>query len=57
MVKDCLEYTKRCQACQFHANFIHQSPKPLHPMWVEAIPLREVEKEIVVHFINEHIIH
>ncbi|KAM2045314.1 hypothetical protein ACFX1T_009523 [Malus domestica] len=31
MVKDCLEYAKRCQACQFHANFIHQSPEPLHP--------------------------
>ncbi|XP_068319663.1 uncharacterized protein [Pyrus communis] len=23
MVKDCLEYAKMCQACQFHANFIH----------------------------------
>ncbi|KAM1727408.1 hypothetical protein ACFX12_018051 [Malus domestica] len=31
MVKDCLEYAKRCQACQFHANFIHQPPEPLHP--------------------------
>ncbi|KAM1069500.1 hypothetical protein ACFX2B_001346 [Malus domestica] len=31
MVKDCLEHAKRCQACQFHANFIHQPPKPLHP--------------------------
>ena len=31
MVKDWLEYAKRCQACQFHANFIHQPPKPLHP--------------------------
>ncbi|KAM1863222.1 hypothetical protein ACFX14_003596 [Malus domestica] len=31
MVNDCLEYAKRCQACQFHANFIHQPPEPLHP--------------------------
>ncbi|KAM2959948.1 hypothetical protein FF1_029703 [Malus domestica] len=31
LVKDCLEYAKRCQAFQFHANFIHQPPEPLHP--------------------------
>ncbi|KAM2769772.1 hypothetical protein PS2_012481 [Malus domestica] len=31
MVKDCLEHAKRCQAYQFHANFIHQPPEPLHP--------------------------
>ncbi|KAK2971844.1 hypothetical protein RJ640_027004 [Escallonia rubra] len=31
MVKDCLDYAKRCQACQFHANFIHQPLEPLHP--------------------------
>ncbi|XP_071909806.1 uncharacterized protein [Coffea arabica] len=31
MVKDCIEYAQRCQACQFHANYIHQSPEPLHP--------------------------
>ncbi|KAM3001205.1 hypothetical protein FF2_037524 [Malus domestica] len=31
MVKECLEYAKMCQACQFHANFIHQPPEPLHP--------------------------
>ncbi|KAK3003094.1 hypothetical protein RJ639_018595 [Escallonia herrerae] len=29
IVKDCLDYAKRCQACQFHANFIHQPPEPL----------------------------
>ncbi|KAM2246210.1 hypothetical protein ACFXTI_007053 [Malus domestica] len=94
MVKDCLEHAKRCQACQFHANFIHQPPEPLHPTatswpfdawgldvvgpiapkssageayilaaidyfskWAEAIPLKEVKKEIVVRFIKEHIIH
>ena len=31
MVKNCMEYAKRCQAFQFHGNFIHQPPKPLHP--------------------------
>ncbi|XP_050374792.1 uncharacterized protein LOC126792411 [Argentina anserina] len=31
MVKDCMEYAQKCQACQFHANFIHQTPEPLHP--------------------------
>ncbi|KAL0346398.1 UNVERIFIED_CONTAM: hypothetical protein Scaly_1655800 [Sesamum calycinum] len=30
-VKDCINYTQRCQACQFHANFIHQPPEPLLP--------------------------
>ncbi|XP_049405316.1 uncharacterized protein LOC125868805 [Solanum stenotomum] len=31
MVKDCLDYARRCDACQFHANFIHQPPEVLHP--------------------------
>ncbi|XP_070004154.1 uncharacterized protein [Nicotiana sylvestris] len=31
MVKDCMDHVKRCQACQFHANYIHQPPKSLHP--------------------------
>lgn len=31
MVKDCLDYAWRYQACLFHANFIHQPPKVLHP--------------------------
>ncbi|KAL0339161.1 UNVERIFIED_CONTAM: hypothetical protein Sangu_1438200 [Sesamum angustifolium] len=31
MVKDCIDYTRRCQVCQFHANLIHQPPEPLHP--------------------------
>ncbi|KAM2122476.1 hypothetical protein PS2_018996 [Malus domestica] len=94
MVKDCLEHVKKCQACQFHANFIHQLLEPLHhtvaswlfdawgldvvgliapkssageayilaamdyfSKWAEAIPLREVKKETVVHFIKEHIIY
>ncbi|XP_070030121.1 uncharacterized protein [Nicotiana sylvestris] len=31
MIKDCLDYARRCKACQFHANFIHQPPEMLHP--------------------------
>ena len=31
MVKDCMQYAKRCQACQFHANYKHQPHEPLHP--------------------------
>ncbi|KAH0745560.1 hypothetical protein KY285_007217 [Solanum tuberosum] len=27
MVNDCLDYARRCDACQFHANFIHQPPE------------------------------
>ncbi|KAL0354313.1 UNVERIFIED_CONTAM: hypothetical protein Sangu_1012600 [Sesamum angustifolium] len=30
-VKDCIDYARRCQACQFQANLIHQPPEPLHP--------------------------
>ncbi|XP_050374584.1 uncharacterized protein LOC126792144 [Argentina anserina] len=93
MVKDCMEYAQKCQACQFHANFIHQPPEPLHPtiashpfdIWAmdaigpitlkssvghmyilaatdsfskcaEAISLKEIKKENVVHFITGSII-
>ncbi|XP_071917090.1 uncharacterized protein [Coffea arabica] len=31
MVKDCIDFARRCQTCQFHGNFIHQPPEPLHP--------------------------
>ncbi|XP_071932974.1 uncharacterized protein [Coffea arabica] len=31
MVKDCIDFARRCQACQFHGSFIHQPPEPLHP--------------------------
>ncbi|XP_019176554.1 PREDICTED: uncharacterized protein LOC109171913 [Ipomoea nil] len=31
MVYDCIDYARRCQTCQYHANFIHQPPEPLHP--------------------------
>ncbi|KAL0305090.1 UNVERIFIED_CONTAM: hypothetical protein Sangu_3052100 [Sesamum angustifolium] len=30
MVKDCIHYARRYQACQLHANLIHQPPEPLH---------------------------
>ena len=30
MVKDFMEYAERCEVCQYHANFIHRSPKSLH---------------------------
>ncbi|KAL0349461.1 UNVERIFIED_CONTAM: hypothetical protein Sangu_1173900, partial [Sesamum angustifolium] len=30
IVKDCIDYARRCQACQFHANLIHQPPEQLH---------------------------
>ncbi|XP_020412323.1 uncharacterized protein LOC109947171 [Prunus persica] len=30
MVNHCMDYVKKCQACQFHANFIHQPPELLH---------------------------
>jgi len=32
MVQDCIDYAKRCDACQFHANSIHEPPESLHPM-------------------------
>ncbi|CAL8174674.1 unnamed protein product [Prunus armeniaca] len=69
MVKDCMDYMKKCQACQFHANFIHHPPEPLHPTiaswpfdaWgldvAEDVPLKEVKKENVVNFIKVNIIH
>ncbi|XP_070029318.1 uncharacterized protein [Nicotiana sylvestris] len=31
MAEDCLDYARRCKACQFHVNFIHQPPEVLHP--------------------------
>ncbi|KAK4406237.1 hypothetical protein Sango_0630200 [Sesamum angolense] len=31
MVKDCMDYARICQACQFHANLIYQPHGPLHP--------------------------
>ena len=31
MVQDSMECARKCEACQYHANFIHQPPEPLHP--------------------------
>ncbi|XP_074299422.1 uncharacterized protein LOC141630515 [Silene latifolia] len=31
MVQDCMYFAKKCDACQFNENFIHQPPEPLHP--------------------------
>ena len=31
IVMECLEHAKKCQACQFRANYIHRSPEALHP--------------------------
>ncbi|KAA0062673.1 uncharacterized protein E6C27_scaffold79G001930 [Cucumis melo var. makuwa] len=33
MVQDSIDYAKKCGACQYHANFIHQPLKPLH-LWL-----------------------
>ncbi|CAM8912699.1 unnamed protein product [Rhodiola kirilowii] len=31
VVQDCVDFAKKCNACQFNANFIHQPPEYLHP--------------------------
>ena len=31
MVQDSMECAKKCETCQYHTNFIHQSLEPLHP--------------------------
>ncbi|KAA0058370.1 uncharacterized protein E5676_scaffold1359G00130 [Cucumis melo var. makuwa] len=66
MVQDSMDYAKKCEACQYHANFIHQPLEPLHPTVASwpfeawgldlAIPLREAKKENVANFIRTHII-
>ncbi|KAA0040889.1 uncharacterized protein E5676_scaffold46G001430 [Cucumis melo var. makuwa] len=32
MVQDSIDYAKKCEVCQYHANFIHQPPESLHPI-------------------------
>ncbi|KAA0025937.1 uncharacterized protein E6C27_scaffold34G002410 [Cucumis melo var. makuwa] len=32
MVQDSMDYAKKCDACQYHANIIHQPLEPLHPI-------------------------
>ena len=31
MVADSVNFAKKCNVCQIHADFIHQPPEPLHP--------------------------
>ncbi|KAA0042180.1 uncharacterized protein E6C27_scaffold67G006740 [Cucumis melo var. makuwa] len=31
MGQDSMDYAKKCEACQYHANFLHQPLEPLHP--------------------------
>ena len=31
MVCDCIDFARKYDTCQLHANFIHQPSKPLHP--------------------------
>lgn len=31
MIKDAMVFARRCPTCQYHADFIHQPPEPLHP--------------------------
>jgi len=31
MIADAIQYARRCNACQIHADFIHQPPEVLHP--------------------------
>ncbi|KAA0032749.1 uncharacterized protein E6C27_scaffold853G00920 [Cucumis melo var. makuwa] len=67
MVQDSMDYAKKCEDCQYHANFIHQPLEPLHPTVASwpfeawgidlAIPLREAKKENVANFIHTHIIY
>ncbi|KAH0685739.1 hypothetical protein KY285_016301 [Solanum tuberosum] len=46
MVMDYLEHAKKCLACKFHANYIHQSPKTLHPT-VASWPLNAWVLDVV----------
>ncbi|KAA0046773.1 uncharacterized protein E6C27_scaffold216G00570 [Cucumis melo var. makuwa] len=46
MVQDSMDYAKKCQACQYHANFIHQPLEPLHPT-VASWPLKAWELDLV----------
>nr|XP_009763470.1 PREDICTED: uncharacterized protein LOC104215378 [Nicotiana sylvestris] len=47
MVKDCLDYARRCKDFQFHANFIHQPPEVLHPI-VASCPFDAWGLDVVV---------
>ncbi|PIN12270.1 Ribonuclease H [Handroanthus impetiginosus] len=58
MVKDCMDCAQGCQACQFHANFIHQPLEPLHPtiaLWL--FDSRGLDVKDVANFIGLNIIY
>ncbi|XP_070031936.1 uncharacterized protein [Nicotiana tomentosiformis] len=61
MVRECLDYARRCNAFQFHANFIHHPPELLHSTVAsclfDAWGLEEVKKENVANFIQGNIIY
>ncbi|GAA0172888.1 hypothetical protein LIER_26622 [Lithospermum erythrorhizon] len=46
MLKDCMDYARSCKPCQFHANFIHQPPEPLHPT-TTSWPLDSWEMDMI----------
>ena len=57
MVKECMEYAKKCQSCQFHSNFIHQPLEPLHPTvasWPFDVWRLDVVRPITPKPIGEH---
>jgi ribonuclease HI/transposase InsO family protein len=31
MLRDCIDFARKCHICQIHGDFIHQPPVPLHP--------------------------
>jgi len=51
MVCDCIDFARRCDACQLHANFIHQPPEPLHPT-VVSWPFWAWRLDVVGSFID-----
>ncbi|XP_074300592.1 uncharacterized protein LOC141631874 [Silene latifolia] len=48
MVQDCMDFAKKCEPCQFYANFIHQPPEPLHPT-VSSWPFEAWGLDVVGH--------
>lgn len=47
-VKYCMDYEKRCQYCQYHANFNHQLPELLPPTLVSWLFMRWTYMYILV---------
>lgn len=43
-----MDFAQKCRACEFHANFIYQPPKPLHPI-IALWPFDAVTKSFVGH--------